>query len=347
MPAPRFFPRALPLPFSAIALVVATACGPRSAPSSTGAADAGTTGTATTPSSEAPPFASSPAPVVFGDRSDAGDAPPPEPSASAIPASPSAPPRLACPRGMMAVEGRFCIDKWEASLIDKATRLPLSPYYPPDRRLAAQLAETWEKQRLEIGSDHARQIPLPPLPDWQRSRDVEPVAQSRAGVLPNGYLSGVMAERACNNAQKRLCRYEEWVTACEGDAKRRFPYGTEYRQGACNIFRAIHPALELHGNAALGHLDPRLNLVREESGDPLLRRTGATPACRSDWGAEAAWDMNGNLDEWVDDEKGRFVGGFFSRSKRDGCESSVTAHPKTYLDYSTGARCCWSPEEAP
>ena len=344
MLSPRFSPHARALPFSAIALLalaalvalVALGCGSRSGPTSAG--DAG----APASSSQAPAFASAPAPVAFGEP-DGGAAPPPsvEPSASA--GAPSPP--IACPRGMMAVEGRFCVDRWEASLIDRTTRLPLSPYYPPDRRLAVQIAETWEKQRLETGSDHARRIPLPPLPDWQRSREVDPVALSRPGVVPNGYLSGVMAERACRNASKRLCRYDEWLTACEGDAKRRFPYGTEYRQGACNIFRTIHPALELHGNASLGHLDPRLNLVREESGDPLLRRTGATPACRSSWGGDAAWDMNGNLDEWVDDEKGRFVGGFFSRSKRDGCESSVTAHPKAYLDYSTGVRCCWSKED--
>src|SRR5262249_61409100 len=121
------------------------------------------------------------------------------------------------------------------------------------------------------------------------------------------------------------------------------PSGPEYSQGACNLSRPPPPPQDLHDNPSLGHLDPRLGLVREASGDPLLRRTGETRDCRSVWGAEAAWDMNGNLDEWVEDEKGRFVGGFFSRSKKDGCESSVSAHPKAYLDYSTGTRCCWSP----
>jgi formylglycine-generating enzyme len=289
-------------------------------------------------STEAPPLDSAPAP-----------APPPPGSAvdGADSSSASRPPPLACPRGMMAVAGSFCVDRWEASLVDKRTGLAISPYYPPDRRLAAQLADTWEKQRLEMGSEAARQVELPVLPAWQREHEIEPVAVSKGGVIPNGYLSGLMAERACHNAGKRLCRYDEWLTACEGEAKRKYPYGLEYRQGACNIFRAMHPAKELHDNAALGHLDPRLDLVREPNGDPLLRRTGATPACKSEWGADAAWDMNGNLDEWVDDEKGRFVGGFFSRSKRDGCESSVTAHPPAYLDYSTGARCCWSPDQAP
>lgn len=244
---------------------------------------------------------------------------------------------------MLAIRGRFCIDKWEASLVDRRTGLTLSPYYPPDRRLAAQLAETWEKQRFEIGSEAAHEVALPPLPEWQRKSEVDPVAVSKPGVIPNGYMSGTMAARACTNAEKRLCSYDEWITACRGEAERKFPYGAEYRAGACNIFRALHPAMELHDNASIGHLDPRLALVREKNGDPLLRRTGTTPACKSAWGSDGVWDMNGNLDEWVDDEHGRFAGGFYSRSKKDGCESSVTAHPPSYLDYSTGARCCWSP----
>lgn len=245
---------------------------------------------------------------------------------------------------MIPVEGRFCVDAWEASLVDKSTGRALSPYYPPDRKLAADLAKTWEQERLTMGSPEAQATPLPPLPAWQTSQDIEPVALSKPGVVPNGYLSGVMADRACRNAGKRLCTHEEWLTACEGQEKRQFPYGDAYKQGSCNIFRFTHPALVLHDNPSIGHLDPRLDLVEEKPGEPLLRKTGATAACASRWGDAAAYDMNGNLDEWVEDEKGRFAGGFFSRSKKDGCKSVVTAHPKAYLDYSLGARCCSSPD---
>src|SRR4029079_15307844 len=103
------------------------------------------------------------------------------------------------------------------------------------------------------------------------------MAVSRPSVTPNGYLSGAMAARACKNAKKRLCRPDEWRTACGGEQGRQFPYGAEYKQGACNIFRSMHPARALHDNASIGHLDPRLNLVKDEHGDPLLRKTGATP----------------------------------------------------------------------
>jgi hypothetical protein len=244
---------------------------------------------------------------------------------------------------MLLVDGKFCIDKWEASLVDKDTGVSLSPYYPPDRRLALDIENTWERERLVTGSEAARAIPLPKLPDFQRQHEFEPRAVSRNNVIPNGYLSAVLAAKACENANKRLCRHEEWGIACKGERKQQFPYGDEYRQGLCNIFRAIHPAAELHDDASRGHLDPRLNLVREPDGTPLLYRTGALSSCQSVWGNDAASDMNGNLDEWVDDDQGRFDGGFFSRSKRDGCDSTVTAHPKTYFDYSTGTRCCSEP----
>ena len=296
-----------------------------------------------------------PAPVA--DAGPTGSAALPEPSASASSAPPATseaaplpepppPPPPSCPPGMLRVDGRFCVDKWEASLVDKRTKMPLSPYYPPDRKLAVRLAEIWETERFEHGGPKAQTTPLPPLPAWQREHDAEPMAQSRSGVKPNGYLSSILAERACKNAGKRLCRLDEWRTACQGDARRKYPYGDTYIQGACNVFRSSHPAVVLHDNASIGHFDPRLNLVVEENGDPLLRLTGATPRCRSAWGEEAAYDMNGNLDEWVEDEHGRFVGGFFSRSRRDGCEISVTNHERSYSDYSIGTRCCWTPGDS-
>jgi hypothetical protein len=334
------------LPRAALALVASTlGCDPaRSGP------DGGTSRPSAAPieTSLAPPLESAPAPA------------PPPPGAPQPAQSPpdgeSARPSAACPKGMLRVAGgtpprgvspaepapvrAFCVDRWEAQLVDKLTGMVLSPYYPPERKLASQIAAQWEKQRLEIGSDEAREIPLPPLPEWQKKREFEPVAVSRPNAVPNGYVSGVNAEKACRNASKRLCRHAEWVLACEGEKQQRYPYGAEYKQGACNIFRALHPAGALHDDVTIGHLDPRLNLVKEPNGDPLLRRTGATQACKSVWGDDAAWDMNGNLDEWVEDDKGRFDGGFFSRSKREGCEQSVTAHRKDYFDYSTGVRCC-------
>jgi hypothetical protein len=248
-----------------------------------------------------------------------------------------------CPPEMALVRDAVCVDRWEASLVDKDSGLELSPHYPSSRKLALLVDDVWQKERLHTGGPRARLMPLPPLPAWQRERDAEPMAVSRPGVVPSGYISGVVAAKACENAGKRLCRHDEWLAACRGEANRQFPYGDEYREGACNVHRAAHPAAILHNNASVGHLDPRLNLVTE-GGKPLLRRTGETPECQSRWRGVALFDLNGNLDEWVDDPGGRFVGGFFSRSTKNGCQASVSNHPPRYFDYSTGVRCCKDPD---
>jgi formylglycine-generating enzyme len=158
-------------------------------------------------------------------------------------------------------------------------------------------------------------------------------------VTPNGYLSGTLAELACRNAGKRLCTLEEWIFACRGEAARKFPYGEHYDSARCNVFRSTHPAQVLHGDSSTGHLDPRLNLVEDADG-PLLRKTGETPSCRSTWGNDAIEDMVGNLDEWVDAPEGAFLGGFYARSTREGCDAKVSSHPRSYFDYSLGTRCC-------
>jgi formylglycine-generating enzyme required for sulfatase activity len=73
---------------------------------------------------------------------------------------------------------------------------------------------------------------------------------------------------------------------------------------------------------------------------PLLRKTGDTPECVSRWGDDGAYDMAGNLDEWIDDPGGTFVGGFFSRATKNGCLARVDNHSPEYFDYSIGTRCC-------
>ncbi len=243
----------------------------------------------------------------------------------------------------MARVSDFCVDRWEASLVDRATQRPLSPYYPPHAGLLERIVQVWDVERDVLGDEAARQMPLPDLPRWQRTERFEPMAVSRPGVVPAGYLSYHLARRACENAGKRLCTEQEWLTACRGARQSKFPYGTQYVAGRCNVFRALHPAAVLHGHASIGHTDPRLNLVIEPSGGPLLRTTGASSGCASDWHGTPLFDMVGNLDEWVEDERGLFLGGFYARSTTQGCEARVASHAPVYYDYSTGTRCCATP----
>jgi formylglycine-generating enzyme len=244
-----------------------------------------------------------------------------------------------CPSEMVDVGGAFCIDRYEAQLIDKASGEPLSPYYPPDQGRGKDIQSHWEKLRAQCDIALGRGMALPELPAFQLEGKLEPMATSKGQVVPNGYLDANTAQQACERAGKRLCTATEWVTACRGQQNRQFPYGGQYVHGACNVFRDAHPAAVLHGNASEGHLDPRLNLV-EADGGPLLRQTGTTPRCKSEWGTDAIYDMVGNLDEWVDDAQGAFHGGFYSRSTRLGCDARISTHPRQYLDYSLGVRCC-------
>jgi formylglycine-generating enzyme required for sulfatase activity len=270
---------------------------------------------------------------------DGGDIGPPRVPGQGVLPGPWGFPSKRCPPEMVDIRAQFCIDRYEAALVDAKQGREISPYYHPTRQAVQREYGHWQKARLASEIQASREMPVPPPPVWELKEEFEPKAVVEANVVPSGYMSADLAEVACKNAGKRLCTPDEWRLACRGDGNRKFPYGTEYVQGRCNVFREGHPAEILHGNASINHLDPRLNQVRA-GGKPLLRRTGATPECASTWGSDAVYDMVGNLDEWVDDPKGLFLGGFFSRSTKEGCDSSISAHPRSYFDYSLGVRCC-------
>lgn len=256
-------------------------------------------------------------------------------------AQPSPSPR--CPADMLQVNA-FCIDRFEASMVDRVTGQALSPYYPPSPKLMRDVHRAWEHLRLITGDAASRAMPLPEVSTWQASTSFEPKAVSRFGVVPQGYVSYHTAKVACENAGKRLCSEDEWTTACRGSRQTKFPYGADFQRGPCNVYRFLHPAFVLHGLSSAGHLDPRLNLLMVAGDAPVLRLTGESQGCASKWGSDAAMDMVGNLDEWVEGKKApHFRGGFYARSTTKGCDSEVKNHGTTYYDYSTGARCCMAP----
>ncbi len=279
----------------------------------------------------AEPVVESPPSTTESTDAGAADAP--------VAAPPPPPKERSCPPDMVRVARSFCVDRFEGVLVDNASGQSISAFYPPSKRLVLMVERIWEKDRFTMGDAEDQAVAMPLLPKWEKQTDFEPRAISKKGALPNGYTTGKLAELACKNAGKRLCKLEEWRTACRGEADLPFPYGDKYVQGKCNIFREAHPAMELHNDASIGHTDPRLNQVKA-NGKPLLRKTGETTTCASTWDGDAIYDMVGNLDEWIDDPEGTFVGGFFSRSKKDGCASIITGHVYEYFDYSTGTRCC-------
>jgi len=221
-----------------------------------------------------------------------------------------------CPSGMafVSIDGQqagahsFCIDKWEGSVVEITDR----------------------------GKEVAH-------PATEPVTNLKVKAVSRAGVLPQGYISKNEAEAACKAAKKRLCTGDEWQFACRGRKPTTFPYGDEHKEGYCNDsgrapVMALHPELgdaAYSSNEALN--DPRINKSPNS-----LAPTGSFPKCKNAFGV---FDMVGNLHEWTADVNGShgvFRGGYYQDThlNGDGCKYKTVAHDVSYHDYSTGFRCC-------
>ena len=216
-------------------------------------------------------------------------------------------PAGSCPAGMAYVKG-YCMDRYEAYVVEldaSGRELPHSPYAPVDGlTVRAKVAE---------------------------------------GVVPQGYISQVQAQNACQNAGKRLCTASEFSLACRGpNRSASYPYGgTRHQRGKCNegkgsAVNAVFGMGAPFDNTLMN--DARLN--RWPGG---LAKTGAYAASVSPYGV---FDLVGNLHEWgaevAPNGHGYFRGGFYGDAEINGsgCNYVTTAHAAVYHDYSTGFRCC-------
>jgi formylglycine-generating enzyme len=216
-----------------------------------------------------------------------------------------------CPRSMVEIEGKFCIDRYEASLVDV----------------------------LPNGEERAHS-PFGPVEDLQRVRAV-----STPNVFPQGYISAVEASQACASSGKRLCRVSEWGKACRGPETKSYGYADRREPGRCND-TGKNPVLSLYGR---GHWNwPTMNHPELNQQENTLARTGEHAGCTNGYGV---YDMVGNLHEWVADPAGTFYGGYYqdvaSVGHGEGCGYLTTAHEARYHDYSTGFRCCSDVAGAP
>jgi formylglycine-generating enzyme len=212
---------------------------------------------------------------------------------------------IECPLAMVLVSD-ICIDRYEASLVLTSDAGPIgswSPFHNPGGNRVA--------------------------------------AVSLRDAIPQAYISGVQAGRACAEAGKRLCTNTEWLRACRGPSNFVYPYGNTRDEGVCNDHRAMHPAVEYFGTSA-DWIWSELDNACIDQLPASLARTGSHPGCIT---AEGALDMMGNLHEWTSDSAGTFRGGFYVDTviNGEGCLYATTAHDMGHWDYSTGFRCCADP----
>ena len=208
-----------------------------------------------------------------------------------------------CPEEMALVANEFCIDRWEGSLVEILSSGVRT--FPPTHRVEDRLVR----------------------------------AVSRPGVMPQGYISGAEAQRACQMAGKRLCNDDEWWRACAGSKGTIYPYGTMHVPRACNEERPLHPVIELYGADAgpkIWWVEPMNNPAINEQ-PATVAVTGVRRKCRTE---DGLFDMVGNVHEWTNDPAGTFHGGAYSGKIALGCQYITTAHGFSYHDYSTGFRCC-------
>jgi sulfatase modifying factor 1 len=213
-----------------------------------------------------------------------------------------------CPEGMVVIADKYCIDQYEASVVEVVGKKETKSHSP-----------------------------------YKGVDGLKVKAISKKGVIPQAHISKEQAESACKGSGKRLCTDEEWLTACKGKKPTTYPYGDDYKAGRCNdsgvsSFNKYYG--QEGGPAPLSAFtwanmnDERLNQVKN-----TVAKTGSFSKCKNSY---KVFDMVGNLHEWTAATTGTFRGGYYLDTKinGEGCNYKTTAHGAKYRDYSTGFRCC-------
>ncbi len=131
---------------------------------------------------------------------------------------------------------------------------------------------------------------------------------NRRGVEPQVDVSWVEAKMYCIDAGKRLCSTNEWISACNNNARSMYPYGDSY--------------------------DPQRCATEEKT----VVKSGAKEMCA----AEGVADMVGNAWEWVEEKQDDYVrafGGSYRYGKDAHCRLKFEGTVATRSN-ETGFRCC-------
>lgn len=227
-----------------------------------------------------------------------------------------------CPEGMVLVEGEYCPiaderclehhAEWERdhSVSERCLR-----YEEPSKCLS--------KARVHLRFCMDRY-------EWPNVK----------GEIPLVLVNWRQAVDACKSVGKRLCTEDEFNFACEGEAMLPYVYGYERDATKCNIDKDYRPRRK-----SLAHYERCMESPKCKAEFAKLDQraaAGSFPACVSAFGA---YDLNGNVNEWVSlpDEKppnrSGLKGGWWG-PVRNRCRPTVTFHKEEDYGYEAGFRCC-------
>ncbi len=167
-------------------------------------------------------------------------------------------------------------------------------------------------------------------------------APNARGVKPLVMQTASDAEDWCERRHKRLCTEDEWITACEGEEKRAYPYGDAHEDGRCNddkTWRTVDEAVLAHWPDD----DAKEHTESLYQADP----SGSKHGCVSE---DGVYDLTGNVEEWVQRTRAHannyahiLIGCYWSGCYGGGkptCHSTNSAHGPEFRFYETGFRCC-------
>jgi hypothetical protein len=170
------------------------------------------------------------------------------------------------------VSGTVCMDKFEASvwrvLNPATTNKGLVKKIQQGKATVADLAKGSATQLGTVSDDYA------PCADSGQNCTDDIYAVSLLGVTPSAFVTWFQAQAACKNARKRLPSNAEWQAAVAGTPD---PGNPNPDNGTTDCNSAT-------GSASL---------------------TGSRSSCKS---ADGAFDMVGNVSEWVADWVPRSTG---------------------------------------
>lgn len=172
----------------------------------------------------------------------------------------------------------------------------------------------WQSVHYDMASDNVCGKNAYPVPVSGKTVCVDAYEYpNQPEAVVKDMVSHDEAVKLCEQAGKRLCRFDEWSIACKGKDGFRYSYGSSYKPFKCN------------------------------TNTKSARRAGRKEECRSWYGM---YDMNGNLWEWTDtpakEMPNRYLvaGGAWDTQNESKCtDTKYSFYPQNQYNF-VGFRCC-------